>query len=339
MSHELTIRKNGHVEMAYVGSTPWHGLGQKLEENTSIEEWQRAAGMDWRIQRSKVRYAVDREATQFRTMDDKHVLFRSDTKADLGVVSDGYKVVQPGVMLEFFRDLTEASGFRLETAGTMFGGRRFWALASTGESALIADARDRVNGYLLLSTSCDGSMATEARYTNVRVVCHNTLSMARDVQAKVRVVHRSTFKPDQVKKELGIEQAHEAFASTMGTLRALANTELLPRDALMQTACLVEPRASEMARDELMKVLDNKAVKRISELALDVGPFGKGLIGGNFEGVKGSQWGWLNAVTQYVDHEARARSHDNRLSSAWFGPGDALKSRAYDMARASLISV
>jgi phage/plasmid-like protein (TIGR03299 family) len=329
MSHELTI-KNGTAEMAYVGETPWHGLGQKLNSGASIEEWRKAAGMDWRILRSKVRYAIDREGKNFRTVEDRHVLFRSDTQADLGITSDGYKVVQPGAVLEFFRDLTEQAGFKLETAGTLFGGKRFWALASTGESMTIADARDRVNGYLLLSTSCDGSMATEGRYTNTRVVCHNTLSMAREMKAKVRVTHRSKFDAGQVKKELGIEQAHEAFASAMGNLRRLATVELLPRDALMQTACLFEPKASEMAKEELLKVLDTRAVRRVNELAVD-----GGLIGGDL--IQGTQWGWLNAVTQYVDHEARARSQDNRLASAWFGAGDALKSRAYDMALASLV--
>jgi phage/plasmid-like protein (TIGR03299 family) len=331
MSHELTIRRNGHVEMAYVGSTPWHGLGQKLEENTSIEEWQRAAGMDWRVQRSKIRYAVDRNTADLRTVSDKHVLFRSDTKADLGIVSDGYKVVQPGAVLEFFRDLTDSAGFRLETAGTMFGGRRFWALAATGESAAIADARDRVNGYLLLSTSCDGSMATEARYTNVRVVCHNTLSMAAGAKAKVRVTHRTTFDATAAKKELGITAAHGAFASTMSDFRRLAETEVMPADVLMQTAALFEPTAYEMAKADLDKVLELKAVRRVGEMALG------DAIGSSLKGAAGTQWGWLNAVTQYVDHEARARSQDNRLNSAWFGPGDALKTRAYDMARAALV--
>ena len=37
MSHELTTRTNGRTEMAFVGETPWHGLGQRLEEGASIE--------------------------------------------------------------------------------------------------------------------------------------------------------------------------------------------------------------------------------------------------------------------------------------------------------------
>jgi phage/plasmid-like protein (TIGR03299 family) len=330
MAHELTIR-SGKAEMAYVGQTPWHGLGQELKEDASIEEWQTAAGMNWRILRSKVRYNTVRDggADQFCTMDDRHVLFRSDDRSALSVVSDEFKTVQPKAVLEFFRELTDTAGFKMETAGTMFGGRRFWALASTGESAFIVDPKDRVKGYVLLSTSCDGSMATEARYTNVRVVCHNTLSAARGEAARVKVTHRSTFKADDVKKELGIEMAHEAFAKTMDQFRAMVNAELQPHDAMMQTAMLFEPKASDMAKDDLVKLLHDKRIIRIGELAID-----NMAIGGNLAGVAGSQWGWLNAVTQFVDHEARARSVDNRISSAWFGKGDDLKTRAFEMALA-----
>ncbi|WP_397457282.1 DUF932 domain-containing protein, partial [Pseudomonas versuta] len=31
-----------------------------------------------------------------------------------------------------------------------------------------------VNGYLLLATSCDGTLATTATPTTIRVVCNNT---------------------------------------------------------------------------------------------------------------------------------------------------------------------
>lgn len=47
MAHELTLRANGRAEMAFVGETPWHGLGQRVTKGASIEAWQREAGMDW----------------------------------------------------------------------------------------------------------------------------------------------------------------------------------------------------------------------------------------------------------------------------------------------------
>ena len=328
MAHEITTI-NGRTEMAYLGYKPWHGLGNELQAGATIEEWQTAAGMDWKIQRAIVSYAIAHGSSpdSYMSMNDKHVLFRSDTKAGLGIVSDSFKIVQPGAVLEFFRDLTEAAGFTLETAGTLFGGKRFWALASISESASIADANDKVKGYLLLCTSCDGTMATEARYTDIRVVCNNTLSASRKGIAKVKVTHRTTFHADSVKKDLGVDLAHTRFAETMNDMRRLADTRITEQNAIMQTAELFHPGASQLAKDELIKVLNSKPVERVSQLAID-----NVAIGARLDGVKGTQWGWINSVTQYVDHESRARSNENRLNSAWFGKGAELKETAYTMA-------
>jgi hypothetical protein len=49
MAHDLSIRANGRVEMAYVGRKAWHGLGNLLDRGQPIEAWQTAAGMDWKI--------------------------------------------------------------------------------------------------------------------------------------------------------------------------------------------------------------------------------------------------------------------------------------------------
>jgi len=331
MAHELTMM-NGAAEMAYVGQTPWHGLGQKLESGATIEIWQVAAGMEWGIKSAPVRFELD---NQFHKMDDRKVLFRSDNNAALSVVSNQYKPVQPREMLEFFRDLTENAGFTLETAGTLFGGRRMWALAKTNAEAVVLDARDAVRNYLLLSTACDGTLATEARFTSIRVVCNNTLSWAvrtDNSAGRVKVLHRSHFDADAVKNELGVEQAQAQFEDTMKLFRELADTPLLPAQTVLQTAELFRPGALQLEIEELEKIVASRPLKRVVEMAAR----GTGLIGNDFEGSERTQWGWLNAVTQFVDHEARARSNDNRLNSAWFGNGDAMKRRAATMAAATL---
>src|ERR1051326_1794220 len=116
MAHELTVRGNGTIEMAYVGETPWHGLGNELQPGASIEDWIAAAGMDWTAQRARVRYATGpgQTADDYLPFDDRVVLFRSDTKSPLGVVSDSFQRVQPREVLEFFRDLVGPAGGTLE---------------------------------------------------------------------------------------------------------------------------------------------------------------------------------------------------------------------------------
>jgi len=83
-------------------------------------------------------------------------------------------------------------------------GRKFWALACTGQSTTLK-GRDKVDGYLLLATACDGTLATTAQFTSVRVVCNNTLSIALgNATGAIKAPHRSRFDPDVVKPQLGI---------------------------------------------------------------------------------------------------------------------------------------
>ena len=54
--------------------------------------------------------------------------------------------------------------------------------------------------------------------------------------------------------------------------------------------------------------------------------------GSTLESAQGTAWGLLNAVTEYVDHERRARSTEYRMDSAWFGQGAVIKQRALQAA-------
>lgn len=324
MSHALTTRADGKTEMAFVGEMPWHGLGQQLDQSASIEQWTTAAGMDWRVKRSKVRYFANAEGTDQREINDQHVLLRSDTGAHLGIVSDGYKVVQPSTVLEFFRDLTENAGYHLHTAGTLFGGRKFWALAKVAD-AVITGA-DRVGGYLLLSTSCDGSMATECRETTVRVVCQNTLSMARaaDKRAVIKVGHRSIFNADRVKSQMMDSAEHFAtFVENARVLSAKRVTNAMAAEFVRKLLRPDESIALELSDDT------KRAPKGEAEI---LNLFRSSAIGGTLLGASGTAWGLVNAVTEYVDHKQGAKSDSHKLDRAWFGTGDDLKTRAFDLA-------
>ena len=184
-------------QMAYVGATPWHGLGNRLTQKQPLEVWQREAGMNWQIQESPVHFKADTVGNlgTIQSFPEQKVLYRSDTKSPLSVVSNRYQVVQPREVLEFYRDLTEVSGYELETAGILKGGRKFWALARTGQTTALK-GNDQVNGYLLLATSCDGTLATSATPTTVRVVCNNTLTISLNGANRVRRINAVLQHPD-----------------------------------------------------------------------------------------------------------------------------------------------
>ncbi len=67
--------------MAYTGQTPWHGLGNILPPQQSLDIWLKAAGMDWTIEQSDVMFNVASDALHIRPYSDSKVLYRSDTLA------------------------------------------------------------------------------------------------------------------------------------------------------------------------------------------------------------------------------------------------------------------
>lgn len=308
--------------MAYVGNAPWHQLGNQLPPKQPIEVWAQRAGMDWEICQSPVRYATDPLGGNELTFSDQKVLFRSDNKRPLSVVSGRYQVVQPRDVLEFYRDLTEISGFELETAGVLKGGKKFWALARIGREAELK-GNDLVKGYLLLATSCDGTLATTATPTTVRVVCNNTLTIALDeATAAVKVPHRTVFDAHAVKKRLGV--AVSQWDGFMYRMKALAERKVNPMEATNFFRRVLGANLPLSAPGQV--AIQERALKRIQELYE-----GKG-HGAELASAKGTAWGLLNAVTEYVDHERRARSQDYRLDSAWFGHGATVKQRALEQA-------
>ena len=107
--------------MAYAGERPWHGLGNKLTTLQPIDVWKRQAGMDWTIEESEVRFITGSQTVgAIHSFPEQKVLYRSDTKRPLAVVSKRFQVVQPEEVLEFYRDLTEDGGFEwLRTLQTL----------------------------------------------------------------------------------------------------------------------------------------------------------------------------------------------------------------------------
>lgn len=311
-------------QMAYVGATPWHGLGNELPPKQSIDVWAEKAGMNWSICESPVRYLADQAGAlgAIMTFDDQKVLYRSDTKTPLSVVGNRYQIVQPREVLEFYRDLTEVSGFELETAGVLKEGRKFWALARTGKSTSIKGC-DTVNGYLLLATSCDGTLATTATPTTVRVVCNNTLTVALSgASSAIKVPHNTSFDPLAVKKQLGV--AVTQWDSFMYRMKTLSERKVKTHESLnyfLKVLC-----QSDGHTDPAMGLTNERALKRVQALYEGAGK------GSDLASAQGTAWGLLNAVTEYVDHERRARSQEYRLDSAWFGQGANLKQRALDHA-------
>ncbi|ENU81857.1 hypothetical protein F975_00473 [Acinetobacter sp. ANC 3789] len=338
-------------QMAYVGKTPWHGLGNQLTQNQPIEVWAQQAGMDWRIESSNVSYMAQNERGQniILPFEEQRVLYRSDTHAPLSVVSQRYQEVQPLEILEFYRDLTEQAGFELETAGVLKGGKKFWALAKTGQSSMLK-GKDVSNGYILLATACDGTLATTAQFTSIRVVCNNTLAIALKGQSSagvVKVPHSTKFDAEKVKQQLGISV--RAWDEHMYEMKQLSQRKVTQTEAAAYFDAVFNNTSLSIADqdDSIIQFYRNVATQAQSnptdKAETKTEPNGRAMSkvmsmfngqgrGAELSSVKDTAYGLLCAMTEFADHERRAMSQDHRLDSAWFGAGAALKQRGLEQA-------
>ena len=304
MAHMIATTSTGKAAMAYVGNTPWHGLGQRLTDDASIETWATESGLDFKLATADVQFQPPGHIRT--TYNGRKVMYRADSGEALGIVSNRYKIVQPIEVLEFFRDMVGTIA-HLETAGVLRNGAHYWALAKMdGEFDL---AGDKVNQYLLLASSADGSLATQARLTSVRVVCNNTLQLSQGTGKAVQVRHSSIFDAESLKAKLG--DLNEAFTHFTAASRTLASIKI----------------SAEQSSKFFAKLLGGDADKPSRAAVRAQALFDGAGIGADMESSKGTAWGALNAVTQLLDWET-ARTGDARLANAWFGGGANLKQQA-----------
>jgi phage/plasmid-like protein (TIGR03299 family) len=173
-------------------------------------------------------------------------------------------------------------------------------------------------------------LSTTAKFTSIRVVCHNTLTMSTGYAGEgqsekdsagscIRIPHSAKFDAKDVRLDLGIVfDEWERFLATTRKLARTAVDDTFAREFLKQ---LLPTPTTVITGKVARPVEETKAFKSI------IGLFEGCAIGAGLPEAKGTAYGLLNAVTEYVDHQRGG--DETRLSSVWFGGGEGLKNEAF----------
>lgn len=323
MAHEITITETGNAEFAFTGNRNaiWHGLGNEMPPDAPKEKWLELSGMNWTALERPMFYPTmevdDFNRQKFAAVEDRKLIVRSDNAFQLGIVGNEYKVVQPADVMGFFDDLIRINGMKMSTAGTLFGGRRFWALAETGDSAEVV-AGDRVDAYVLLVTAVDGTMSTQAGFTSTRVVCNNTLNVALSGGAKkfVKATHHKEWDANSVKVDMGL--LGRSWSDYVTKLRALADFKM---DATATDAFFKKVFFDPKKADGDQSLSERRVVAALNELA----DKGTGADMG-----RGTAWGALNAATELFTHWNGNRKADIQFSDSYSGVHAKKKEMVFD---------
>lgn len=291
--------------MAYAGEVPWHGLGVPVSNDLTPFQMQEKAGLDWKV----------REVETFAEFDGRKIstgqkaLIRETDGRVLTNVGENWKPVQNETAFEFFSEFVMAGDMEMHTAGSLRDGQMVWALAKVKESFELFGG-DTVDSYLLFSNPHQYGKSIDIRFTPIRVVCNNTLSLSLDMKSNnsVKLGHRVDFDPTQVKESLGI--ATEKL-NTYKEMAAFLGSKRFTQDSYIEYLNTVYPRtADKRVQGKGLSVETLSRNARLAYDALEQQP------GANF--AEGSWWQAFNSVTFITDH-VQGRNEDNRLYSSWFG--------------------
>lgn len=309
MAHELEII-NGEAQMAYVGDVPWHGLGVRVDNNLTPAEMMTAAGLDWDVI-ERPTYAEINGKVLWTGM---KALIRETDHRVLTQVGPDWNPVQNSEAFEFFADFVEAGKMEMHTAGSLRNGELVWALAKVGESFELFNG-DKVESFMLFSNPHQYGKSIDVRFTPIRVVCNNTLTLSLNAKAKTAVTlnHRKKFDAEEVKKVLGVA-SHK-----LDTYRDMA--------AFLGSKRTTEDTVREYFGHLLGKnAKDESKLSRTANQALEILHTQPGA-----EYAEGSWWQPFNAITYMTDH-VLGRKNDTRLQSSWYGANQKLKLAALEKA-------
>ena len=320
MAHNLLIQ-NGQASMFYINEVPWHGLGVKLNQPATAQEAIQAAGLDWRVKKlplfagSKRIPVLDKFAIIRKTVD-----LVQKTDPVLGVVGKEYTPLQNSQAFSFFDPIVGQDAAIYHTAGVLGQGERVWILAKLpGHIRVVGD--DITEKYLLLSNSHDGKSSVQIKFTPVRVVCQNTLTLALNDGAAYRVTHHADIhqKLKQAHEMLGI--INSKFDGLEQSFQAMSRVKM-NSNLIAEYLATVYPDSNEPEKQVLVE-----RDRSWSEYFFDQGR------GNRMPGVAGSLWAAFNGVTEWQDHRKSRQNENQRLSSGWFGETARIKSRAFGVAQ------
>ena len=314
MAHELESDKS----FASFRQPAWHGLGTVFEEEVNTSEMLKLAHLnDWNVRLEEVPLPagfVSDKTNYFVARNNPFIDGQNDV---LGVVGERYHTLQNEELFDFADGILDGGG-RWETAGSLKGGRVvFGSLALERETVLDPNGvSDKINTYLLVNTSHDGSVAIQASVTPVRVVCANTLNMAigggkrNGVKQTFKIRHTQTAngKIQAAREALNIANAYMDEFDVMA--KAMIEKEI-SNDTFQKIMLEAYPMPESDAKGSLKKwQTKNELIENIYT--------------GEFNHmIAGTAWGAFNALTERLDWHRAGRGGNNEsilASASGFDP-------------------
>jgi phage/plasmid-like protein (TIGR03299 family) len=367
--------------MAWTGEVPWHGLGVEIGADDpalrDMPAFMEKAELDWEVQKVSLMYGDDHPFTPGQYIENEFHLIRSNDGAQLSVhpiTDDGYNVRDNASAVDVLQPFLDSGEFTLETAGSLFSGRKVWFLCRLGTGFDVGH-EDQVVNFLTYTIDHSGINANTAFYTPIRVVCANTLRLATSSAGDmVRDNHRTPFDADLMRVALDLVRKQSVDYETLCKdmmafrvsgeqvveyFRTVYKQQPKPDDAgrlidgksVRRAVALYhgtdprnekqEPaRVMQRRNQEVINAMRRGAEEEANRLLHQIDePSNVNGVNPGWEKAEGTLWGAYNVVSYVVDHSPMRSyaSDDHRLDRALYSSQNDIKNRA-TIAAAELVA-
>ncbi len=204
-------------------------------------------------------------------------------------------------------DITEVYGNKMvEAAWSLKKGAVFGMALKVSEIPDVEfkflTGTEAIDAYLILNTSHDGSAATTASVTAIRLACTNAINNAIKTARRNSKAGSNTFfsfrhTSNQRDK---IAQAQQALGIVPAYLT------MLDEAAEKMAESMVEQELLERLFDELLPIPEKKGIEKVHGLRDDLRTniFGSPTIP---KDLRGTNWGVFQGVTEFFEHEVDGR--------------------------------
>lgn len=307
------VETNGNkAAFASMRVPAWHGLGTVFQEEVTPDRMLELAHLNnWNVRQVPLDTMLPPQVNGNKLS--KSVIVRNNPfwtpdsdlqKYDaLGVVGSDYSIMQNEELAAFGTLL----GATPETAGSLNGGKTVFVSYRLDSNLVIDEqgANDVINMYFLLYTSHDGSTKFVAAVTPVRVVCQNTLTIAkRGMKPVFEVSHSKNMDANvrEAKKALDLQVKYTTkFVETANVFHEtpMDDNEF---DAIIQAAY---PKKDDAGKATITRWND----KRDTLFGL--------WNGKTQENIAGTAWAAFNALTedQQWNRKVYAGNEEKKLAA------------------------
>jgi phage/plasmid-like protein (TIGR03299 family) len=317
MAHEFTsgIMMNGE--------RAWHGLGEVIEGTLPARDAFIRAGALFPVE--VIRLAANPTEDEYIDMPGDRAIWRPDNRTILGKASSHYKPIQNNQLLRFAEAIREEVD--MDTVIVLKGGAKVAFTARLRGSDHEVIPGDKIHRNIVGYLGHDGKTAFGGMFTNIRVVCANTLGFAQSdanrhgKQFTIKHTANDIAQIDRVLQNIDI--ARQSFVDVVDDYRRMQST---PMSFDMYRHWLEQLYTIPAKKDRPGRIEDLPRKWKQLEQAWHYG------IGADIPGVRGTVYAGLNALTEVESSMKAINASNNKLHSALFGTGSLIIKKAHESA-------